>query len=928
MALNNMGLGFQFTAKDLASGTIRGLEGNMNKLGDTADRNSARMQRSFKAAAAGAALIGGAAVMGAGVAALSKHAEGFEYEMAKVGAILSTNTGEMNRLEAAALKAGLETQFSPKEAASALKELGAILGNTNDTLDMLQPSLDLAAASLGQLGLADAAVVASAATALFAESNLSATEVTDKLVKAANSMNLQFNDMQAVMSNLSRVAGEVGPNMDETLIAIGLMRNVSIPATVAGTAVSSAIGFMAKSAKDGKIKVGDMAIALEDSKGKMLPLVDIVMQLEKATEKMSDTERKAALTKAMGRFGVTAYGGVLSGLNKGIKTNTGETLKGAKAYEYYKAKMKDSSGASEEFRKRMLDTLTGQKTLLKGSIETFAIALGKPIAQAFKPMVTVVLDGFNKILMAFTKLPDKQKKFIAGLLVGIPVVMAITGAFLLLYAAAPMILPVLAAIKTSLLGLATGILPFVFWIGIAVAAFYLLKKAYDANLGGIAEAVNSMVAKVKLAFSALWELASMGGIGKDTAKSLQEAGNGGVFAFVQSITRGLAQVRSVFKGVFEGLKGSFGVMRAPFESLMESFALIKKAVMDVFNTFKPAASNTHDMFWSGVKVGQFLATVFGYLATVIAFAVRVVATLFNWTMKLWTGVAQGLKASGVFDAVAGTVKMLIGYLKMAVDWVMELFDFGSNGGNNFSIFLQAMGQVIGVVLGGAIRVVLWLFRGIVHTVAGIVRGIIWLGEILVSAVVGTVKGIIWYFKTWYAVMKAVASGIVSFFKDPFDVIFNLASKVFGAIRKMVGKIIDVTILDAMKDKFVSFIGGLLAKIPARFRSAGMDKMVVAGEQADVRIADRKARKESPTTPTVTGTATQGPGTVTAVAAVGNASGAASSDVAEMSSAMKVSAEQLAAMKDARRTINIKMNDQILATTMEKLMEAQQDVELG
>ncbi len=89
------------------------------------------------------------------------------------------------------------------------------------------------------------------------------------------------------------------------------------------------------------------------------------------------------------------------------------TLRGAEAIAGLRREMTDAEGTAASFRERLLDTFEGQKTLLQGTLQTFAVVLGEPFAAVFKPIVRVIVNVLNAILRAFQAIPAPIKKIFA-----------------------------------------------------------------------------------------------------------------------------------------------------------------------------------------------------------------------------------------------------------------------------------------------------------------------------------------------------------------------------------------------------------------------------------------------------------------------------------------------------------------------------------
>jgi hypothetical protein len=123
MALNNLGLGFVFTARDLASGAISNLERNFTSLDRRVGLGTENIQSAFQQLGVGLAVFtAGAATVGAAFS-LANAAGRFEQSIAAVAAVSGATAVELEQLRGAAIDAGIATQFSPTEATMGLREL-------------------------------------------------------------------------------------------------------------------------------------------------------------------------------------------------------------------------------------------------------------------------------------------------------------------------------------------------------------------------------------------------------------------------------------------------------------------------------------------------------------------------------------------------------------------------------------------------------------------------------------------------------------------------------------------------------------------------------------------------------------------------------------------------------------------------------------
>jgi len=149
--LNNLGLGFVFTARDLASAKMSALEKRFSSLDDRVTGGTERITGSFRQLGIGLGIFTAGAATVAGAFALADMAGKFEQSVAAVAAVSGASAKELALLKDAAIEAGIATQYSPTEATVGLRELAQAGFNAQESIKLLTPVLDLAAGSLGEL---------------------------------------------------------------------------------------------------------------------------------------------------------------------------------------------------------------------------------------------------------------------------------------------------------------------------------------------------------------------------------------------------------------------------------------------------------------------------------------------------------------------------------------------------------------------------------------------------------------------------------------------------------------------------------------------------------------------------------------------------------------------------------------------------------
>jgi TP901 family phage tail tape measure protein len=258
-------------------------------------------------------------------------------------------------------------------------------------MKLLIPVLDLAGGSLGELTPAQAAGLASQALKAFGLSADEAGVSVDRMLQAVNVFALNASELPQALGIASRGAQALHQSMSETLISLGLVKNIIPGVERASTGVAVAMERMADPKTQTALK--GLGVSVVDSGGHFRGFLDVLGDMVPALGKMTDAKRSAFLIDTFGAHALGSLQAILTQVTTGIKTNAGETVKGADAIAYLRKQFDEAGGTAASFRDKMLDTFAGQKQLMAGSLETLAIVLGEPFAQVFKPILATVLDG-------------------------------------------------------------------------------------------------------------------------------------------------------------------------------------------------------------------------------------------------------------------------------------------------------------------------------------------------------------------------------------------------------------------------------------------------------------------------------------------------------------------------------------------------------
>jgi len=410
-----LGLGVVLTMANRLSGPAMAASASMQALTIQTEKARLAQLRFGVATRIGAvALIGGAGVSLALVGVV-KSAARFEEGMARVGAILDPTTSQLRTLTSAAIEAGISTQWTPRQATEGLKELATAGFTAEEATKALLPVLDLATGSLGQLGVAEAAMAASAALRGFGFDVKEATSVTDKLLRATQLSNIQARDLTVMLSRVSGNARAAGQEFEHTVTVLGALRNTGAEASVSATTLRSALRAITQ--EQASRTMAQLGVSLFDVRGNFRDLAPVIFDLEKRLAGVTEQERQAALMSIFGARGLNTYNAVVG--------------MGADKFAHMELELKTANGTAAEFRKKTLEPLTGRLILLGGSLSTLATQFGTPLLGPIKTLVTIFTKFVNLIITLTTWFPRTTKLIM--LVIGLGAVLSVLiGTMLLL----------------------------------------------------------------------------------------------------------------------------------------------------------------------------------------------------------------------------------------------------------------------------------------------------------------------------------------------------------------------------------------------------------------------------------------------------------------------------------------------------------------
>jgi TP901 family phage tail tape measure protein len=547
----SLGISFKISAIDEFSKTMDNLDKQTKRAFDSAGQLGTGMT---------AAGIGIAAGLGMAV----KTTADFESAMSRVGALSGATESDLSTLTQTAKDLGASTSFSATQAAEGMQYLSMAGYKTNDIVAAM-PGL-LSAAAAGQTDLATTADITSNILSGFGLQAGETARVADVLTKTFTSSNTDLAMLGETMKYVAPTAKAMGLSLEEVSAAAGILGNAGIQGSQAGTSLSMSLTRLASPSKEAAGLMEQIGFSAFDAQGKMLPLNEVLGNLQKSTAGLTDEQRMHAVSTI---FGAESMKAMLTLMEAGPDT-----------LSKFTGELKNAGGAAEEIATKQLDNLKGQFTILMSAIEGAAISFG----MALLPAVKSVVAGFQWLVDLFNGLPESVKTTIA-------IITALTALFLLFVG--PLL--ILVALIPSL-----------------VAGFTAIAGAVGVLAGGIAIVSGVVVAIVALgaAFVIAYQKLDWFRTMVDAAWAWIKNAFNTALQFISGIVQSVMSAVTSFAGEqltkFQALWNEHGsaimtFVKNAFTGIQVTISIAMAAIKAIFQAVWPIISNIVRVAWNLIK---------------------------------------------------------------------------------------------------------------------------------------------------------------------------------------------------------------------------------------------------------------------------------------------------------------------------------------
>ena len=334
---------------------------------------------------------------------------GFDDKMRLVQAVTSSTGEQFDQLTKTAQRLGRETSFTAQQVADAMIGLGRMGFNPSEIVSAIDSVLNLSRAT--GTDLAESADIAANSLRIFGLEAGKMSQVSDVLTATANGSAQTLTDLFEGLKMAAPQAASCGESIEETCAALGVMANMGIKGSLAGTALRKAFVQFADTKVQAMLR--EVGVESVDASGNLRKMATVMRDIAVATAKMPTAERLSFMKDV---FDVR---GMMSGIS--LTANIDEMDK-------FLARLKDVSGAADETARAMDRGIGGSFRLFRSAVEGTMNAVGEALTETLKPMT----DDVTAVINTFTKWVEANRGLVTSVAATVASVAALGGALFVL----------------------------------------------------------------------------------------------------------------------------------------------------------------------------------------------------------------------------------------------------------------------------------------------------------------------------------------------------------------------------------------------------------------------------------------------------------------------------------------------------------------
>ena len=318
----------------------------------------------------------------------------FEAGLSEVEAISGATDGEMDKLSAKARALGSSTKFSATEVTSAMTNMSLAGWKVQQTLSGIDGVLNLASAS--GMDLAEASQVVTDNISVFNLQAEQASTIADQMAYSQAHSSTTAAELGQAYKNCGANMNAAGQDISTTTVLLEALANKGLRSAEAGTAQAAIMRDMISKMSDGAIKIGETSVQVADANGNFRNMIDIIADVEAATNGLSDSQKQEALMSTFTSDSTKALNMLLATGSDNLREMADE--------------LDNCQGAAEDMSKIMQDNLKGAMTELGSAQEGLGIAVynlfSGPLTSAVR-IATSAIAGVTDLITPATQAVDE-----------------------------------------------------------------------------------------------------------------------------------------------------------------------------------------------------------------------------------------------------------------------------------------------------------------------------------------------------------------------------------------------------------------------------------------------------------------------------------------------------------------------------------------
>ncbi len=390
----------------------------------------------------------------------------FDDTMRMVQAVTGATGKAFDTLTEQAKRLGRETSFTASEVSAGMLALGRMGLNTDEIGAAIQPMMNLARVT--GTDLAQAAEIAANNMRVFGMTSEDMTQISDILSVTANSSAQTLTDLGEALKMAGPHAKRAGADLKDTAASIGILANMGIRGSLAGTALGKSYKKLADPKTIDFLKA--YGVETLNADGSMRRMRDTLADIARAMSNMTNAEQITFAEKVFDARG--SLGGGTLAVN-------------VDAIDALVQKLDEAEGEAQRAADLMENGIGGALRKLASAAEGVSLAFGELISVSFAPVVQWLSDACGWL----RKIIQENAKAIGSFSKGLYLLLAIGTAAKILFVIGGVIGKIIAPFKAVLFLLDAGVVALGKWAaaeGVASAATSVAAKraaVYGTALG-------------------------------------------------------------------------------------------------------------------------------------------------------------------------------------------------------------------------------------------------------------------------------------------------------------------------------------------------------------------------------------------------------------------------------------------------------------